>query len=310
MDSDKSKLKVISLVVVGLSISVLSFIYAYSQLSGSPDKTDEQFATFPDSEARELPPAIPADDSITQPSSIPATVDGDTVEQVTTVQRDVDWRDEIIQSSSNNTNSVSTIVTQKTEIEAEPDVESFYAAAEELSRYTPEYPDYWPLPSSTPPDSMSFSEYSKVFNPTKINYINPSKCEDVVLPSSESEQKKFIDNLEKNNSVICMGKAVAEDCSYAKTEIINADTLQILVVAKRGDGVCVVGTSYDDKYVNLCSITNIMNSLTSKRNSFLDWKSLFMSKPGETFAQLYLGIPTALSEESAVNKLDCKTFEL
>lgn len=313
MNLDKSTHKIIFLAIVGVSIAILALVFAYFLIFNSSDTstTDKQFTTFPDGGIREIPGVDQAgsiDDSVTAPQ-IPISNEELEINQNNFNYDEIDWRDEIIQPNSYNTVPSQVNVKQSTTEDAKANIDALYAAAETLSNYKPKYPDEWAFPTNNL-ESMSFSEYSKMFDPPVIDTDSFTNCKEINLPSNASEQERSISDLENNSSTICMGKAVANNCTSAKA-VVNGDVSQTVYVMEREDGECSIGTAYGNSaYVSLCSIKDMLNAMTGEKKEFSEWRIKFSTEPGKTFAALYFGSLDGLSKAITTNALSCKSFKL
>ena len=192
-------------------------------------------------------------------------------------------------------------------------IEELYAASESLSKYRPNYPDGFPISTPTTPGATSFSEFTSQFAVPKLSASNFKDCGTAEVPSGGSALNNFISDFGKNESAICTGESIADDCIDTMATIFDGYTYQTFYVVKRDDGVCSVGgfdNVVDYKYISLCSVEGVMNAYFNKNDSFSEWRNVFSEKPGETIASLYQVVIGGVYQYLDTEKWDCKSFEL
>lgn len=314
MNSDKSTRKVILLIIAIVVIAILALIYAYILLFSSSNKTsvDNQYATFPESGTDNVPNILPIDDvndSSTQPSDVPV----DTEEPV--VINNADWRDEVFDTSSNNVVNYDKSNAGILSDSGQQEIDDLYAAAEALSNYMPSYPSDSPLANHNPAEQMTFEEFDALtqayYMPPQFVYSGVTNCGEINMPTNEDEYDRFSKTLHTNKSIICMGKAVANNCAKTELSFYAGETEQILYLAKRDDNVCAIGQSFEGvDYMNLCSFDKVMNVVANKNKNITEWQSDFSKEPGENFSKLFTSSLKGFSEQGATESLDCKKYKL
>ncbi len=297
---DSNNRKVIILAVVAVVILVAVFIFTLNQLLG-PDKSSSEDAvtSFPESDTRtDIPPIINEDVEQQPATSTPVSIDNqatDTVEPQPVITES-DWRESVVSygGQAQTNQSASTAETPVTS--GSPySVDDLVANGLVL-----DYDYSWAYPTSydmgggrtlTPEDLANPTAFAAAVNPipSLVSAFEKVKsCGSLQVPSSESEQARFLNELDTYQPVICMGEAAADNCESAWAQVTNPDGMAMSVyLAEREDGTCAVGTSYLSTYVSLCNFTDVMNTKTGDNLSYFEWLEVFKDEPGESFAKIF-----------------------
>jgi len=286
MSSDTEKRKVILLVVGGVLLAILVCIYAFWKLFGSSPEVPirDQVTVFPASEtasntlmindANDVPSSVPNQLPVNTATDTPSDIQPST-------EQESDWRDEVIEYSYDNSSSFSN-----------------NPLASDVTAPTPvDVPEISPVPYSPPP---SYVTPRRIYNPSQfytkfpeLSENNFSDCGEVEVPTTQGEINSLISTLAEKAEVICLGKAIANNCSGARAKVFSIYTSGYLYVAERNDGVCGIGSSVDNDKVTLCSVEATMNDSTNEQKSLAEWQKIFKDEPGQTIADVFTNILAA-----------------
>jgi hypothetical protein len=152
-------------------------------------------------------------------------------------------------------------------------------------------------------DQTLFFDAVNPFPSLVSSFAGVASCGTIQMSSDVLGAAKFFSNLAAYPESTCLGKAIVNDCSSAWALVYTPEGMKVWVyVAKRSDGVCSVGTTSVQEYVNLCAVTDVAFVATGKRLLISEWQEMYTNKPAELFAKIY-------SSESAITNLsglDCE----
>ena len=305
----------ILLAVGGILIALAVLFFAGWQLFGTAvEETPvrEQPTLFPPSQMNDGVKSVDDQNTLPdKPNQLPvelATSSPESTEPPLGGKLQADWRDEIVEVSSPDYDSVA------------PDNDS--PTYSEPS-YTENPPPTYQTPTDNhqsyylPPPTYTPSTYTPPVNyyPTQLypelSANQFTSCGRITLPntSSESRINRFIASLGRNSATICLGKAIAEDCRSSEVRVSGADISGYLYVTERNDGVCALGSSVDDDTATFCSVEGLMNSSTEDQKSFREWQASFANDPGQTFVDGYQN-SLNLDETVTASVSDCIIYKI
>ena len=320
MNSDKKTRHFILLVGTGIVIIILILLFSFMLLFGSSDtSTDVIYTDFPDSPAIQNPTNKSSDPVSSSTTEVARLSDGGTdYESKMEQQRQMsDWRDEVVYVSGTGSTGGGGVTDQSpiTDNQAtyQSNIDQLNSAAEYLRNYTPPLPDNWPFSSDITPESiaaMDREEYAKLFFPSKLETIGLRDCGNITVDLTEADSRNFQSSIDNNDAVICMGNMVANGCGTSKLKVSVDVTPWYLYVAKRDDGSCGVGYSYDNKILLLCRLDEFMNLYSGTTKSTSEWLLYYNTDPGAAFGTIVASDPVGFNGTETVLKLDCKNYEL
>ena len=300
MDSDTKKIIFLGVVaVVFMIIAVLSFFFRGALEEEAPPVVYNNIETV---NIQPLPSEMPIEEEVAPVSEV------ETEEVVLPETAAVDWRDDVVVIESQSFSDESSLGLGNNLNQSETEVSSPYIPPQPYVYESPEIAEYIPFPEDyfdtdttqtpvVPTIEMEYKQFPK---------LRFDSCGSVTAPDDPIEQLLFLQKLESNTAVTCMGKAVADDCDAAKVKarVTSYDETGDVYVAERPDGVCGVGGEFNG-LVTLCSIVDIMNSGNAETEDFDHWKKVFATDPGSTFVQMYYAY---VANPSGQN-VDCVTYE-
>lgn len=296
--SDNKRFTIL-LVIVAVLLAAIVFLLFMRFFSGDDSVTTEpsdQPITFPDGNTVTTTPEGEGSTS-TSPTDEPPTVEpppppSGTIDDFSAVRSEADWRDEVI--------------VYDTAPAASTDSQTQIGAGTADEQGT----DVWDYTAPTVNDLIERAAYSyRPQDPTGqvIPLIDETitNCGSVDLTTVDIDE--FLEELSEHETALCMGESVAAGCTAAKVQLTTVEDIQgTLYLASRSDGECGLGLSYQDDYVNLCSIADMLNAAAETYQTYFEWQDAFAEKPGESFASIF----GDGSEFAFADARDCALHEL
>jgi len=311
MESDTKKIIVLGITALVLIIGI--FIFAFGQLFGDKETTNEEvIAPFPENTYRDDVAEIPVTDQVvTTLPLVSSTSDSsltnlENIPEVLQGGEEADWRDDVFslideQTQATNENSGSVSVTPTNPSIETNDLQIDYD-------YSSYYPTYVSLPNGEQillEDAQDQEKFLEAVNPIPVLtelFSTVESCGRLKMPSSERAIDDFFDKLETYDEVICLGEATIADCEPAWTEVITPEGITMWVyVAEREDGVCGFGNTYKQDYVSLCDLEAALNETVNNDVSLTEWFLEYQDEPGALFARLY----NSANSFTGASNMDC-----
>lgn len=302
---DKRTLKFILLLVASIILVFISFAYSYVQFSKSDSVTsnNKQYSTPPITNTQiEIVGDTQGSKEIVD--SLVGELEGKSEvvpQSKSEIKKEINWRDEIVLLHSESFlktasayNPASATVFNGVE-NSKTEIDTLYAQMEKLSQHKSNY--------------LNRLSLNKITTSTILDIKNSMECGVIKMPDSESSQKRFLSKIEKEDPVICIGKAIANKCSDAKIDVIVEDIEQAVYVSEI-NGECNIGLSFDNKHATMCNLEDLMNSVFEEENKLSEWQNMFKTKPGVMFASLYFNSTDSFFEAMADNAGGCKALTL
>lgn len=318
MDSEKSKLILIAIAAIVISILIFFFLY---KLFSDPEAgvIDTTPVSFPDSvERSDLQPTDEDTTVVVAPTS------SDPVQPVVEAETETDskpfelqgqtvgnWRDDVV-SYSQQGSGITSSTAGEGSVSDLPDsvVNSETAISYDYSDYFPETVTLANGQTILLEDALDFEKYKEAINPIPSlaeEFNSVESCGTVEIPEGTSALKAFLNELDQSEAATCLGEAVLHDCDLAWVLVTTADQSPMWVyVAMRDDGVCGLGNTYQADSVNLCDMTATLNYITKQDYTFDDYVKSYTDQPGMIFKDIY-------STDAAfmgVSNLDCQLHEV
>ncbi|MCA9355711.1 hypothetical protein KC865_04195 [Candidatus Kaiserbacteria bacterium] len=288
MKLDSGIRNIIILVFLVFTLTGFLIFWLTGRDAGKETPSVDIGVTFPQGGEREI--VVNQSETLTMASEDDLKNNEGEGSQEGSLQTQSDWRDEVIELSQNGDDTLKGDTFISTGIESGSDsqdeLEALFLASERLASLTPQQLDLSSIPGI----------------PT-IDTSDSLDCGRFVMPSTESATKETLKELEENETLKCMGKAIADNCTTAQIDIINLGFHGHAYVSALEDGSCGFGFTFgDEELVTFCGIESTMNASTGENRSFDEWREHFAKNPGELFASLYIDNPGPVEDESgAIN---------
>lgn len=306
--SDKSKLYL--LIAAGIFLVVLAIVFVFWLLFRPQTEVPapEQGATFPQGETVDTRVPIDTVEPQTPVDQPPTEVVDQNETDVVEVPRP-DWRDGFVKYDTHASDQTeSEVVSPVTDTTVPFDVNDLY--------YVPRTPpdlmtlDQIEIPSSLPDAPDYLSSLPDDIQYPELNNTKFDNCGSISLPVSENGFETFVSKLGDDSEMICLAKAIADNCDGARTKLTGSIS-EYLYVTERNDGVCSVGSaSVDDDIIMLCSIEAILNQSKNETKSLTEWQKVFEDNPGQILIDTYFKPFYDFSAATALTPANCKIFQL
>lgn len=171
-----------------------------------------------------------------------------------------------------------------------------------------------PEPYQPPESPDTDSTTDTVASPPEIERLQRTRFDDcgaVDVPSGALSQSYLFSNLDQEASVVCLGRAVPDNCEPSEVTVTSPDDGDgVVYVVKDNDDVCSLGFQESGvELVTLCGLEAILET-TNPNQEWEEWEAAFQAEPGRLMADVILQNADFLFDATIVDDPSCTQYQL